>query len=289
MNHRPPARPTVALLVVRIAAFALSLQPTLSGAEPPALPPSQNQGTITYVSGGIGGPEAAAMKAEAARYPLAITFAEHLRDHDAFLADVPVVIRNASGMNVLDVVAEGPYLLVDLAPGRYEISASHRGHQKTERVHLVANGHRSLSFVWRGNDTAEPKDRPEAAAQPAHLPARTILNGVPYLTGGIGSTETQAVKAEFARHSLALTFAHRGSTRREYLASVPVVIRDAAGVSVLEVVTEGPFLLVDLPAGHYEVTATHGGETQRIKVRVEAGQHQERALLWSDTSPTTPQ
>ena len=287
MNIRPVLGSHMAFVSARTAAVALALISAMASAEPPALPPSQNQGAIAYVSGGIGSPEAEAMKAEAARYPLAITFAQHLRDHDAFLAAVPVVVRNASGVSVLDVVTEGPYLLLDLAPGRYEISATYHGQQKTERVDLAAQGHKSLSFVWPGNDSAEPLARSNAATQPSPLPPMKVLNGVPYLTGGIGSPEAQALKAEFARHSLVLTFAHRGSTRREYLASVPVEIRDASGVSVLEVVTEGPFLLVDLPAGHYDVTATHGGESQRVKVRVVAGQHQERALLWTDT-PATP-
>lgn len=282
MNTRLVSRTKNPSAFIRSAAFALALHSVVAAAEPPALPPSQNQGAIAYVSGGIGEREAEAMKAEAARYPLAMTFTRHLRDHDAFLAAVPVVIRNASDVSVLDVVTEGPYLLVDLAPGRYEISATYRGQQKTERVNLAAQSHKSLSFAWPGDDDAEPKERPDAATQQAQLPPMKVLNGVPYLTGGIGSPEAQALKAQFASHSLVLTFAHRGSTRREYLASVPVSIRDAAGVTVLEVVTEGPFLLVDLPAGQYEVTAAHGGETQQVKVRVVAGQHQERALLWVD-------
>jgi hypothetical protein len=55
-------------------------------------PAAQTQNGITFVTGGIGKPEAAAMKAAAGHYDLMITFADRSGD---YVADVDVKIQDA--------------------------------------------------------------------------------------------------------------------------------------------------------------------------------------------------
>lgn len=284
MNLRSefPAVPLHHLARATALALGLLAVAVAVAADDAALPPSQNQGAVTYITGGVGGAEADAMKAAAPRYSLALSFATQLRGRDVYLATVPVVIRNASGNTLLDVVTEGPYLLVNLAAGRYEVSASHRGRQKTMKVQIRADRHERVSFVWTGEDEAEPQDRGDSAADlRQHLPPVKTAGSIAYLSGGIGSSEAQAIKAESARHALALSFSSHSPPRNEYLASVPVVIRDAAGVSLLDIVTEGPYLLLDLPPGSYGITATHRGQEKQATVRVIAGQHVAHAFVWT--------
>lgn len=151
-----PAVPLHRLARATALALGLLAATVAVAADDAALPPSQNQGAVTYITGGVGGAEADAMKAAAPRYSLALSFATQLRGREVYLATVPVVIRNASGNTLLDVVTEGPYLLVNLAAGRYEVTASHRGRQKTPTEdHEGANPRRptrarELRVDWRG-------------------------------------------------------------------------------------------------------------------------------------------
>ncbi|MEH6874520.1 MAG: hypothetical protein V7849_09005, partial [Candidatus Competibacter sp.] len=102
-------------------------------------PAAQTQNGITFVTGGIGKPEAAAMKAAAGHYDLMITFADRSGD---YVADVDVKIQDAKGNTVLNTVSD-PILLVDLPAGRYTVRADVDGKSLVRTLNLPAstNGH----------------------------------------------------------------------------------------------------------------------------------------------------
>ena len=111
---------------------------------------------------------------------------------------------------------------------------------------------------------------PAAAAvmSASALPQPKTENGITYLSGGIGKSEAQAMRAEAKRYPLSMTFSTRKDN--EFLASVPVTIRNSSGKTVLDAVSEGPILLVKLPPGKYKVTAEAYGKTYRRSVQVSA-------------------
>ena len=113
-----------------------------------ALPPEQAQGEIRYRSGGIGADESAAMKAARADYALSLLFASTEEGHAAYASDVHVSILAADGSELLETVAEGPYLLVELPPGRYHVVATARGEVRKREVRIVAGKHQQLGFQW---------------------------------------------------------------------------------------------------------------------------------------------
>lgn len=51
-----------------------------------------------------------------------------------FLADVATQISDANGNVLLHLVCGGPWLLLDLAPGQYQVQASFEGETKTVSV-----------------------------------------------------------------------------------------------------------------------------------------------------------
>lgn len=85
----------------------------------------------------------------------------------------------------------------------------------------------------------------------------TVLkqNGIAYVSGGIGEDEVAAMKKMAAQYSLRVMVAGQGG---EYLSDVDVTIASAAGKQVFSARTDGPILLVRLPAGRYRVSATSG-------------------------------
>lgn len=301
-----------------ILALSLSLALGPARAQDPNLPAVQTQGGVTYLSGGIGSDETAAIKAASKDYPLTLQFSAST---GAFLASVVVKITDATGRVVLDTTAEGPYLLVNLAPGRYTVDAMLDGISRGTEVTIKAGAPQKRSLIWppRRSDpeprtipgagsgvSAVPSMQTEAVITPsgavvvtpsasaavaapgvasASLPPQTTAGGIPYLTGGIGSDESEAIKAQFPKYAMALTFASVQNGHNVFLASVPVKILDAAGATVLDVTTGGPYLLVDVPPGKYEVVATHQGREQRGAVEVGPGRRAERSFVWSTSAP----
>jgi hypothetical protein len=111
---------------------------------------------------------------------------------------------------------------------------------------------------------------PAAAAvmNNSELPQAKTENGITYLSGGIGKSEAQAMRAEAKRYPLSMTFSTKKDN--EFLARVPVTIRNSSGKTLLDTVSDGPILLVKLPPGKYSVTAEAYGKTYRRSVRVNA-------------------
>lgn len=110
------------------------------------LPAAQTENGTTFVTGGVGKPEAAAMKAVAGRYDLMLVFADR---SGHYLADVDVKIKNKEGNTVLDTVSD-PILLVDLPSGRYTVQANANGELLVRTFSLTGKTDRqSIQFVYR--------------------------------------------------------------------------------------------------------------------------------------------
>ncbi|WP_232219938.1 carboxypeptidase-like regulatory domain-containing protein [Pseudogulbenkiania sp. MAI-1] len=117
----------------------------MTAAAEEALPQGQTQGQASFISGGIGADEVAAMKAVRQDYNLRLLFAA--KGSGEYLADVAVVVRNARGDTVLDTVAKGPFFYARLPAGQYQVSASYQDKSQARKVRLGRSGS-ELSFYW---------------------------------------------------------------------------------------------------------------------------------------------
>lgn len=113
------------------------------------LPAIQQQGAVKYVSGGIGVDEAKAMQKAEPRYPLTVEFVHRLAGgHDEYLAGDHVAIRDAHGKVDLNTVADGPFLLAQLPPGKYRIDATDNGKSERRVVNVKAHAPAKVVFQW---------------------------------------------------------------------------------------------------------------------------------------------
>jgi len=111
-----------------------------------ALPLPKTENGITYLTGGVGHDESAAMKAAAKDYPLSMVFAGG--KHNAYLADIKVTIADHANKALLDTVADGPIMLVKLPPGKYAVTAMKDGEALHRTVRVNAHGERQIVFHW---------------------------------------------------------------------------------------------------------------------------------------------
>ncbi len=127
---------------------ALVLLPVAQAQADSALPPLQTQGSVQFLSGGIGQTEAQAFIAAEKSYPLTLEFVEAAKPRAEYLADVHVLIRNAAGQTVLDTKAEGPFLLARLPIGHYTVEATNQGQKKIDQLEIAQGEPAKRVFEW---------------------------------------------------------------------------------------------------------------------------------------------
>jgi hypothetical protein len=107
--------------------------------------------------------------------------------------------------------------------------------------------------------------------QPKHY------GNIPYISGGIGLDEREALSHLAGGYDLKLMFAVAAGN---YLADVRVEIRDPAGQLVLDALSEGPWFFAHLPPGRYNVSVKLAGAVQRQNVQVSGRGQSQLNFLW---------
>jgi hypothetical protein len=104
------------------------------------------------------------------------------------------------------------------------------------------------------------------------------MNGVTFVSGGIGaaSRESLAAREKFYNFKLVLGLEGSGS----FVADAHVTLSSAAGQKLVAHMTEGPLFLAGLPAGAYVVSATFRNQTLTRKFQVRADRLHTEYLRW---------
>lgn len=118
-----------------------------------AQPAVQQQGEISYISGGIGLGERQAMQSSAADFNLKVQNAVPGRP---YVSDTTVAIVDGQGKEVLRTTLDGPWLMAKLPPGRYTIHASDGTRTQTQAVSVAERGLRDVMFRWSDNPVNPP-------------------------------------------------------------------------------------------------------------------------------------
>jgi hypothetical protein len=95
--------------------------------------------------------------------------------------------------------------------------------------------------------------------------------GWKFLEGGVGATETESMESERGNYSLWIMTAAR--TSGAHLADAQVTIVNDKGEQVFERRLDGPWLMIDLPLGRYEVRAHTGEQAQSRTTTIHPGDH----------------
>ena len=111
-------------------------------------PQERSQGSTTYVSGGIGLDESTAIKQLAPGYPLELEFARRAATKNEYVSDVKVIIMDHASKTVLSAASDGPFMLVKLPQGQYDVSVDRNGARQQRTVYVTPGKHERLLFLW---------------------------------------------------------------------------------------------------------------------------------------------
>jgi hypothetical protein len=102
--------------------------------------------------------------------------------------------------------------------------------------------------------------------------------GFPYMFGGVGSDERDALEERAKGYNVKLVFAEKHGA---FVSGVSVTITTAKGAEVASVKTEGPWFYIQLPPGEYSVKARLRGEIKEIKsLTVPKDKRVQQGLTW---------
>jgi hypothetical protein len=151
-TQRYAPRITLTLLTVAVALFQASgTEAQTTGSTTgneihrTGMPPTEQQGDVSFVSGGVGLDESTALRRARRQWPLSLLFTG---PQSAYVANVKVQITGANNASVLDTTSHGPYMLVRLPPGRYTVNATYSDVTRRQTVNVRGNGsaHATFSF-----------------------------------------------------------------------------------------------------------------------------------------------
>ena len=117
----------------------------------------------------------------------------------------------------------------------------------------------------------------------AEAPATPLMvkdyEGIPYVSGGIGLDEREALSATASEYNLKIVFALKEGN---YLADASVLIKNAQGRTVLDAVSDGPWFYARLPTGQYAVTATMMEKANTEKVQIKPAGQSVLHFYWTE-------
>ena len=119
----------------------------------------------------------------------------------------------------------------------------------------------------------------EQAPNPQILKPQT-QHDVTFVSGGIGESERNAIQAVKGDYNLTMLFALKGTG--EFIADINVRIADAKNNTLVETVTEGPYLFVRLVPGKYTVSAEKNGHVMQQKAVVSDKHATSLSFYWPD-------
>jgi hypothetical protein len=94
----------------------------------------------------------------------------------------------------------------------------------------------------------------------ADIPEAKVSQGIEYISGGIGSEESDAMLALGKKWPLVLEFSQDHPQRPLWVADVTVKILDQKKKLVFEALSDGPIMLLKMTAGKYDAEYTFEGK-----------------------------
>jgi hypothetical protein len=101
---------------------------------------------FSYLMGGVGSDERAAMEEKSKAFNLRLVFADR---RGPYLSDVKLVIEDSRKAEVISLTTNGPWFFIQLPPGRYGVRATFKG--QTQSIDALNIGKEQLvrqTLTW---------------------------------------------------------------------------------------------------------------------------------------------
>ena len=114
----------------------------------------------------------------------------------------------------------------------------------------------------------------------AQIPDTQRSLGVSYITGGVGEEESTAILAEAKQWPLLLELSQLENGRGIWIFGAKIKILNTKNQIVFDAQADGPYILINLPAGDYLVEGAYEGVVQKRSISVKPALPQKVNLFW---------
>jgi hypothetical protein len=114
----------------------------------------------------------------------------------------------------------------------------------------------------------------------AQIPDTQYSQGIAYVSGGVGAEESQAILDEAKQWPLLLELSQLERGRGVWIFGAMIQIQDAQNQIIFEASANGPFILINLPAGDYQLAASYQGVVQKRSINLKLSASQKINLFW---------
>ncbi len=112
------------------------------------------------------------------------------------------------------------------------------------------------------------------------IPDAKVSQGIEYISGGIGSEESDAMLVLGKKWPLVLEFSQDHPQRPLWVADVTVKILDQKKKIVFEALSDGPIMLLKMNPGKYDAEYSFEGKVLKRSLVVEEGKFQKQSVVW---------
>ena len=113
------------------------------------IPETQHSDGVSYITGGVGEGETASILAEAKQWPLMLEMSQIENGRGVWIFGAKIKITDAKKQTVFDAQADGPYMLINLEPGDYQIQAAYQDVEQKRAISIKANSTQKISLFWK--------------------------------------------------------------------------------------------------------------------------------------------
>ena len=113
------------------------------------------------------------------------------------------------------------------------------------------------------------------------VPQVQYWGDIAFISGGIGSEESDAIQVEAKKWPIMLEFSQVDAKGwGAWVSGVKLRVIDSQRQEVFATLSEGPFLLLGLKPGDYLIEAAYDGVVQKRAVNLKPGQSERLSIYW---------
>ena len=114
----------------------------------------------------------------------------------------------------------------------------------------------------------------------AQIPDTQYSHGISYISGGVGEEESQAILAEAKQWPLLLELSQLENGRGVWIFGAKIKITNAQNQVIFDAQADGPYMLINLPAGNYLLEGIYQEVLQKRSIAVKTALPQKISLFW---------
>lgn len=114
----------------------------------------------------------------------------------------------------------------------------------------------------------------------AQIPSTKYSEGLAFISGGVGESESEAILAEAKYWPLLLELSQLEQGRGVWIFGAQVQIFNMMQQSVFDALSDGPYILINLKPGQYRIQASYQGVLQTKAVEILADESKKLSIFW---------